>query len=1372
MNNSTRSFASSVVFLTAILLVALPLRAQDTGKPRPTGALRPLTEILDPDGTLKVGPGTAGSFDPAGFRIVTGQSGRPLFLPAGSETQTAGGEITLAAGDENWHPFDQPWTLVNGTVYAIAVDGTDVYVGGDFTWAGQNTDCRHIARWDTLSGLWEALSGGLDGIVYAIAVSGTNVYAGGAFTGHISVFHNGTGLWQNLGANNTVYALAVSGTDVYAGGYFTTPASYIAKWNGTAWSVLGTGVNGGVFALAASGTDVYVGGDFTQAGGASANYIAKWTGSAWSSLGSGLNEYADAISVSGSDVYVGGNFTQAGGGLANYAAKWNGTGWSALGDGLNWHFPSVGGSALVAKGLDVYVGGVFTQAGATLANYIARWNGSSWGALGSGLNNMVSAIAVSGTDVYVGGQFTTAGGQESYYLARWVEPLAVVSPNGGESWDVGSMHAVTWTVDASLGPMKIECSTNNGATWTTVVASTPNTGTYSWTLPNTPSASCRIRVSEAADGDPADSSDGLFTIAGIRVTSPNGGEQLIVGSQHTITWVTAGGYPTVRIELSQNGGSVWETIIASTANTGSYLWTVPAAIFSQGLIRVSDSADGVPADASDVVFSTIAVPFIQVTRPNGGEIWEPGWAVHIYYNDNITENFVKVELSADGGSYWTTLDSFAVSNGIFSWTVSNSPSTACLVRVSETFTGIPVDTSDAPFTITGFQVTAPNGVQLEPGDPQTITWNTIGSYPDVKIEFSANSGQTWETVTESAANSGSFPWTVPEVTTYQALIRVSDPADGLPYGLGGFSIVEPPPPPSIQVLSPNGGEMWLAGSSHEITWTSSGVSGLMRIFYSTDNGVNFTTVAITQNDGFYTWTVPSTVSSACLVRIIDLNALAPADTSDAVFRIVGEPTIAITSPNGGERWIEGSAQTITWNTAGSIPTVDILFSANGGTDWSYVVEETANTGSYAWTVPYNPQTQCLIRVMDAADGDPSGTSDAVFTIITASPTKKVDLNGDGQEDILWRYHGEGAYQGLNVAWLMNQTEALSPAPLRSAEVASPGRSLLSGAPAGVVYQASRGGQSPPMIALAVGSKSVLSGEKTPVLSAKNVMRVPMEHERGSSRPAGRSAGDRDGRDCLVRQDAASPEVLSSGDARITSLQLATEVVFSQIPDTQWEIAGTGDFNGDTKTDILWRYYGVGDYQGLNDIWFMDGTTFTGESVFSQVADTNWRIAGTGDFNGDGDTDILWRYYGAGDYQGLNVIWYMNDAQMMGEAVFSQVLDTDWRIEGTGDFNSDGQTDILWRYYGAGDYQGLNDIWFMNGSTFVGESVFSQIMDTAWQVGGTGDFNNDGQTDILWRYYGQGPYQGLNDIWYMNGTAFVSEEVFSQIPDTSWRIVNR
>ena len=698
-----------------------------------------------------------------------------------------------------------------------------------------------------------------------------------------------------------------------------------------------------------------------------------------------------------------------------------GRGWSALGGGLNWHFPSFGGSALAAKGLDVYVGGVFTQAGTTLANYIAKWNGSGWGALGSGLNNMVSAIAVSGTDIYVGGQFTTAGGQEAYYLARWVEPLAVVSPNGGESWDVGSTHAVTWTVDASLGPMRIECSTNNGATWTTVVASTPNTGSYSWTLSNTPSASCRIRISEAADGDPADSSDGLFTIAGIRVTSPNGGEQLIVGSQHTITWVTAGGYPTVRIELSRNGGSVWETIIASAANTGSYLWTVPAAIFSQGLIRVGDSADGIPADTSDAVFSTIAVPFIQVTQPNGGEVWEPGWAVHVYYNDNIAENFVKVELSADGGSHWTTLENFAVSNGIFSWTVSNSPSTACLVRVSETFTGVPVDTSDAPFTITGFQVTAPNGVQLTPGDPQTITWNTIGSYPNVKIEFSANNGSTWETITANTANTGSFPWTVPDLTTYQAVIRVSDPADGIPYGQGGFSIVEPPPPPSITVLSPNGGESWLAGSTHDITWTSSGITSLVRIFYSTNNGASFSTAGISPNDGSYSWTLPGVTSSVCLVRIADFNAITQ-DTSDAVFSIVGSQTITVTSPNGGESWATGSIHNVTWTPVGLSDSVTLdLY--KGGVLAKTLGTAAATAGTFSWTIGAGETVGADYRIR-VWQGSVLDQSNADFAVVRYP--KRVDFNMDDQEDILWRYYGSGGY---NRAWFLGSTGASDQRPL-------------------------------------------------------------------------------------------------------------------------------------------------------------------------------------------------------------------------------------------------------------------------------------------------------------------------------------------------------
>jgi hypothetical protein len=112
--------------------------------------------------------------------------------------------------------------------------------------------------------------------------------------------------WVSLGSgmNDLVRALAVSGTTLYAGGWFTTAggvtANYIAKWNGSAWSALGSGMGGdsgfagSVFALAVSGTTLYAGGNFTTAGGVPANYIAKWNGSAWSALGSGMggNEWS------------------------------------------------------------------------------------------------------------------------------------------------------------------------------------------------------------------------------------------------------------------------------------------------------------------------------------------------------------------------------------------------------------------------------------------------------------------------------------------------------------------------------------------------------------------------------------------------------------------------------------------------------------------------------------------------------------------------------------------------------------------------------------------------------------------------------------------------------------------------------------------------------------------------------------------------------------------------------------------------------------------------------------------------------------------------------------------------------------------------
>src|SRR6185503_4451417 len=145
-----------------------------------------------------------------------------------------------------------------------------------------------------------------------------------------------------------------------------------------------------VTALAVSGTNLYAGGQFSTAGGITVNRIAKWNGSSWSALGLGIGANdgfagVSALAVSGTNLYAGGYFTTAGSVFANCIAKWNGSSWSALGSGMNGRV-----GALEVSGSDLYAGGTFTMAtnsgGATVTvNRIAKWNGSSWSALGSGV---------------------------------------------------------------------------------------------------------------------------------------------------------------------------------------------------------------------------------------------------------------------------------------------------------------------------------------------------------------------------------------------------------------------------------------------------------------------------------------------------------------------------------------------------------------------------------------------------------------------------------------------------------------------------------------------------------------------------------------------------------------------------------------------------------------------------------------------------------------------------------------------------------------------------------------------------------------------------------------------------------------------------
>ena len=192
--------------------------------------------------------------------------------------------------------------------------------------------------------------------------------------------------------------------------------------------------------------------------------------------------------------------------------------------------------------------------------------------------------------------------------------------------------------------------------------------------------------------------------------------------------------------------------------------------------------------------------------------------------------------------------------------------------------------------------------------------------------------------------------------------------------------------------------------------------------------------------------------------------------------------------------------------------------------------------------------------------------------------------------------------------------------------------------------------------------------------------------------------------------------------------------------SDWTIAGTGDFNGDGFADILW--YNTSSGQAL--VWLLkNGTTVIGGgSPGSAVIGQGWTIAGTGDFNGDGLSDILW--YNTSSGQAL--VWFLNGATVIGGGSPGSVpVGQGWTIAGTGDFNGDGFSDILWYNTSSGQVV----VWLLNGANVIGGGSPGSVT-SPWTIVETGDFNGDKKSDILW--YNTSSGQTL--VWLLNGATAI------------------
>ena len=348
----------------------------------------------------------------------------------------------------------------NNIIYSVVTDVSGaVYAAGEFSFGDSAIQNYYVAKW-TGDSAWVPLDTAgfkFNGYIYSLATDPSgNIYAAGAFTddtvilsGNHSIYFYGNVFvakydgthWTELGAHGVapvpnVYGTAITSIaldasgNVYAAGQFKDGSSnyYVSKWDGTAWTELGTGSN----ALKANNfintiaTDphgnVYAAGDFTDSTGA--RYVAMWDGTAWSELGTGstaLNAKSPIRTITtdaAGHLYVGYQDT-----LSNfYVAEWNGSNWAQVGTGSNALNANNSINTLTADATgNLYAAGNFTDANVT--QYVAKWDGTAWSELGTGSNILnpngyiLSLATDAAMNVYAAGYFTD--GESKYYVAEY-----------------------------------------------------------------------------------------------------------------------------------------------------------------------------------------------------------------------------------------------------------------------------------------------------------------------------------------------------------------------------------------------------------------------------------------------------------------------------------------------------------------------------------------------------------------------------------------------------------------------------------------------------------------------------------------------------------------------------------------------------------------------------------------------------------------------------------------------------------------------------------------------------------------------------------------------------------------------------------------
>lgn len=617
--------------------------------------------------------------------------------------------------------------------------------------------------------------------------------------------------------------------------------------------------------------------------------------------------------------------------------------------------------------------------------------------------------------------------------------LAVVAPTGGQTWVKGSTVSVSWTSAGIAASENVAVQLLRG--WSSVVstlsAATPNDGSLTgYTVPGSLDAAGDYRVKVAYGSSASALSDAFSVIEepepdSLAVVAPGATTTWVMGDAHTVSWTATGtGISTVSVKLYLVSALV-ATIATSTANDGSYTWTVPASgLDASAFYRVRLQGGAVSVYSS--YFRIDPRPALSVDTPATdlvvGSSYVVSWtSVGIGSSENVALHLLR------GGSLVATLSAATPNDGSFTYKVADDigvPAVGAADYSLRVAYGVVVGESST-FTIRPaprISLAAPAaGAAWYRGQQGRVMWTTEGSVERVNVELRKGAA-LFLSVATGATNTGSLYYSVPADAPLAAdySVRVTSSADAsVSDTSSAFSIEDLK---TIALVSPDTGGVIVKGSKYGVQWTATGELGTVRITLHAAADPQEQLAVLSAGEAStsgvfnsFVWNVPAgnaavpvAATGAYRVRVTS-NADGSVTNTGGAFTVEAEARVtAVVSPAEGSVWKHGQARHVSWTTQGAVPSVLVELVRGGSA--VLVIGEAVEEDSVPWTVPISLAAAdgYAVRVTSTANPAVTKTS-ATFSVAVAedtltlnvvAPTDSSSVSKGKSFVVRWSFSGE------------------------------------------------------------------------------------------------------------------------------------------------------------------------------------------------------------------------------------------------------------------------------------------------------------------------------------------------------------------------------